>query len=335
VNTKQNYINHIALVIDQSSSMDHLRDQVVQVVDSQIAFLAKQSKELDQETRVTVYTFADRTECIFYDKDVLRMPSLKGLYRPDGMTALVDATIKAIDDLSKTPELYGDHAFLVYVITDGGENRSVATSYSLEQKIRGLKDHWTVATFVPNEGGKRSAQRYGFPADNVAIWETSKDGLAGVGETIRAATNTYMTQRAAGVRGTKNLFALNTNVTKADVKQALTKLHYGQYRTYDVKEEGPIAPFVESKTKRAYRSGEAFFQLTKREKVQADKEIVLLDKKTKELFKGTGDDARKLLGLPDHEVKVAPASHPDFDIFIQSTSVNRKLVPGTKLLVIS
>lgn len=330
---KQNYINHIALVIDRSSSMSNLASDVVKVADSQIEYLAKRSKELDQETRITVYTFADRVECLVYDKDVLRMPSLKGMFRPDGMTALIDASAKAIEDLSKTPELYGDHAFLVYVLTDGGENASRNNrADDLSRKIKGLADNWTVAVFVPDQTGKFEAKKFGFPGDNIAVWDTTSKGLSEVGKAIRQTTDNFMQGRATGVRGTKNLFNM-ADVKKADVTSALPKLHPGQYRLLQVKEEGPIAPFVEEKTRRAYKSGEAFYQLSKPEKVQPSKSVALRDKKTKEVY--MGDSARQLLGLPDYEVKVAPTSHPDLEIYIQSTSVNRKLVPGTNLLLIS
>lgn len=89
----QNYINHVALVLDASSSMRRLSHKVVEVADQQIAYLARRSQELDQETRVTVYVFADQVECVIYDKDVLRMPSLKQMYRVGGMTALLAATL--------------------------------------------------------------------------------------------------------------------------------------------------------------------------------------------------------------------------------------------------
>lgn len=114
--------------------MEPLASAVVKVADNQVAHLANRSKELNQETRATVYTFSDAAECVYYDKDVLRMPSLKGSYRIGGNTALIDATIQAIDDLSQTPQLYGDHAFLVYVLTDGEENRSSKKATDLAKK---------------------------------------------------------------------------------------------------------------------------------------------------------------------------------------------------------
>lgn len=50
-NKAANYINHIALVLDASGSMQYLAQDVVKVADNQIAYLAQRSNELDQETR--------------------------------------------------------------------------------------------------------------------------------------------------------------------------------------------------------------------------------------------------------------------------------------------
>ncbi len=49
-----------SLVLDASSSMSHLSRKVVEVADQQIAYLARRSRELDQETRVTVYVSRTR-----------------------------------------------------------------------------------------------------------------------------------------------------------------------------------------------------------------------------------------------------------------------------------
>lgn len=329
----QNIINHIALVLDASSSMNSHAASLVAVADAQIEYLARRSRELDQETRVTVYSFAHTVECLIYDKDVLRTPSLQGRFRIGGNTALIDATLQSIKDLQLTAQVYGDHSFLIYVLTDGEENASRANGAVLADVLNSLIDNWTVACLVPNMNGKHEAKRFGFPADNVAIWDTtSKNGIVEVGEVIRNATDTYMTNRSIGTRGSKNLFAL-APVGKAQAAQLLTKLHPGQYRTYEVKDKVAIAPFVENLTRRPYKLGEGYYQLSKPEKVQPQKQICLLDPKTHALY--VGKEARGLLGLPDHEVKVSPESHTEFTIFVQSGSVNRNLVPGTKLLLLS
>ena len=330
-----NYINHIAMVIDGSGSMLRHEQEVVTVADQQVAYLAERSKETGQETRVSLYVFEDRLniKCHAYDKDVLRLPSLKNLYHARGReTPLIQATLQAVRDLEKTATLYGDHSFLVYVLTDGQENTG-ASSLSLQQKIVGLPEEWTLACFVPDQLSKREAKQYGFPADNIAIWNTDA-GVSEIGDSIRQATDSYFTMRSTGTRGTKNLFTLNTGaVKKTAVSKALSKLGPGQFRLLPVKSDTPIAPFIEKATKRPYKIGEAFYQLTVPVKVQAQKEIALYHRKDHSVYRGS--DARTLLGLPDYEVKVQPAECKDFDIFVQSTSVNRKLLAGTKLLLLS
>lgn len=334
--SSQNYINHIALVLDASGSMDKHSKNVVAVADQQIEYLAQRSKELDQETRVTVYTFeGHNVKCLIYDKDVLRLPSIKGLYAVNGMTNLIDATLKALDDLSKTPELYGEHAFLTYVLTDGGENYSRNLSSTLVNKLASLPDHWTVACFVPDAVCLSEAKKFGFPKDNIAVWDaTSTRGVETVGAVIKRATDTFMTARVSGVRGYKNLFQVDTAKLTTKAVQKLDKLGPGQFRMLAVDREGQIADFVERKLNRPYRLGEAFYQLTKPVKVQEQKTVAIFDKKAYAVY--TGKNARNLLGFPTvGEVKVSPASHPNYEIFIQSTSVNRKLFEGTNLLLIS
>lgn len=330
----ENYINHIALVVDRSSSMQPIANQTIQVVDQQVQHLAQRSRELDQETRATVYLFNHDISCAFYDKDVLRLPSIRSLYRSDGATALMDATARAIEDLKQTATLYGDHAFLIYVITDGEENRSQwHSAKSLSNIINGLPDNWTVAAMVPNQHGVFEAKRFGFPAGNIQVWDTSAKGMQEVGEVIRRTTDTYMQARTMGVRSTSSLFSLDLgNLTPNTVRGNLTKLGPLDYSIVPVTESAEIRDYVVSHTGRAYRAGSAFYELSKREEIQPHKEIAVRDRTTGDVF--TGPQARTMLNLPDMHVKVGPGYNPQFDVFVQSTSVNRKLVPGTELLIL-
>lgn len=334
-NKVQNYINHIALVLDASGSMRNVAQDLVKVADNQIQHLAQRSKELDQETRVTVYTFEGfSVDCLVYDKDVLRLPSIKGLYKVGGQTPLIDATLKALDDLSKTPELYGEHAFLTYVLTDGAENSSRNRPDTLSVRLAALPDNWTVAAFVPNANGVHEAKKFGFHKDNIAVWDTTSAGVVEAGEVIRRTTDNFMKARTTGVRGYKNLFQMDVAGLSPTAVQRLDKLGAGQFRMYKVGTDIPISTFVEQETRRAYRLGEAFYQLTKPVEVQPQKQIALYERKKHAVY--TGKDARQLLGLPnDHTVRVEPAAHPNYEIFIQSTSTNRKLLAGTSLLLLS
>ncbi|NUP16721.1 MAG: VWA domain-containing protein [Streptomyces sp.] len=340
----QNYINHVALVLDASSSMSHLSRKVVEVADQQIAYLARRSQELDQETRVTVYVFADRVECVIYDKDVLRMPSLQQMYRVGGMTALLAATLKSQRELAQTAQLYGDHSFLTFVLTDGQENASHRCADARSRDPRELveavaklietqEDNWTLAVLVPDQMGKREAMQCGFPKDNIAIWDaTSTQGLEEAGLVIQQATERFMVGRAQGIRGSRAVFSTGADaVNKETIKAAgLTPVNPSEYQLIPVARAVAIRDWV-VECGHTYRTGGAFYQLSKSEKIQARKQIAVLEKKTDRVY--TGPEARALLGLPDTEARVTPDHNDDFTIFVQSTSVNRKLVPNTRLLL--
>ncbi|MGW0989892.1 vWA domain-containing protein [Streptomyces sp. NPDC002486] len=340
----QNYINHVALVLDASSSMSHLSRKVVDVADQQIAYLARRSRELDQETRVTVYVFADKVECVIYDKDVLRMPSLKQLYRTGGMTALLAAALKSQSELAQTAQLYGDHSFLTFVLTDGQENAShrcpdtpAADPRQLVQAvaemIRTQQDNWTLAVLVPDQMGKREAMQCGFPKDNIAIWDaTSTQGLEEAGQVIRQATENFMMGRTQGIRGSRAVFSTGAEAVNEDTIKAagLIPADPSKYQLIPVARDAAIREWV-IECGHTYQTGAAYYQLSKSEKIQAQKQIAVLEKKTDRVY--TGPQARALLGLPNTEVRVKPDHNDHFTIFVQSTSVNRKLVPNTRLLL--
>ncbi len=322
-----NYINHVVLVLDASSSMQRLERDVVQVADNTIAYLAQRSQELNQETRVTIYKFDDRVECLVYDKDVLRLPSIASLYRTHGMTALIDATMKSIQDLEKTATLYGDHAFLIYVLTDGMENRSILSTRDLSHVLSKLPDNWTLACMVPDQQGVFEAKRFGFAPNNIAVWNTDAQGIKEVGEVIRQTSETFMVNRAQGIRGSKNLFHMD--VAKIDTTK-LMPIQASQHTKFNVSQTVPIAEFIR-RMLGYYDIGSTYYELVKTEEVQAKKNILVVRKSTGEVY--SSKDARAMLGLPSEAVKVAPASHPEYTIYVQSTSVNRKLPAGTSVIV--
>ena len=59
--------------------------------------------------------------------------------------------------------------------------------------------------------------------------------------------------------------------------------------------------------------------------------MAVIEKATGKMYSGV--KARSLLGLPAFEVKASPADFIRFDLFVQSTSTNRKLVKDTHLIV--
>lgn len=104
-----------------------------------------------------------------------------------------------------------------------------------------------------------------------------------------------------------------------------------RFKTFPVKKRVSIKSLVES-NKLAFKKGRGFYQLNKPEVIQDYKEIIIQRKKDGAFI--TGDKVREILGIPksSKKFKVDLSEIPDFDVFVQSTSVNRVLLPDTNFL---
>jgi hypothetical protein len=347
-----NIINHFVLVVDESLSMLHLRDAVVRVFDQFTARLAASSKDNGQETRVTVYFFGSygTQRCVIYDMDVLRVPSLEGMYHPGGNTALLQTFQVAMADLREIPQKYGDHSFVVFGWTDGDENDSYFPRTHQNQArvisewsaaLASAPENETYGLFVPDRKGVDRAVKFGFPASNVSIWDsTSEQGIEEAALLMGDVADSYMAARAQGVRGYSarsggGLFAVR-QFSKSEVTSALPPLTQGSYYFLDVRADEPIREFMTRETGR-YSIGTVYYQHTKAETIQPQKEIAV--EVTEELPGGgvtrvySGRAARDVLGLPDQHVKARPNPGNGCTVFVQSTSPNRKLIGGTRVLV--
>lgn len=350
-----NIINHFVLLVDESYSMKHLKDTTVRVFDGFIARLAARSRAKEQETRVTVYFFSSygTQRCVIYDMDVLRVPSLAGMYHPDGNTALLQTFLLAIRDLRELPQKYGDHSFAVFGFTDGQENDSARPrTYpaqskviaELHQAILSAPDNETYGLFVPDQEGLHEAKGFGFPAGNISVWNpNSAEGIEEVGRVLDDVTEAYMEGRKRGVRGytarnasSGGLFAVR-EFSKAEVTSSLPSLTQGSYYFLDVRADEPITQFMVSNTG-SYSLGSVYYEFMKAETIQPQKEIaveVVENEGTPDEVRRVyaGRAARSILGLPDQHVRVKPNHRNGCKIFVQSTSPNRKLIGGTRVLV--
>lgn len=374
MSTKQNYINHITLLLDASGSMDHLKHKVVKVTDELVAFLAKKSREDNEETRISVYSFADTTECHIWDMDVFRLPSMKGLYRIQGMTAMADAVHLALDDTDMVPEKYGDHDFMYYLLTDGFENASrtrdgkrpafgrtpvEVLQEEMRKRFAALPNNRTMLGLAPDDRSAKQLYDFGFAKGNVALWDASTEaGLEQAVEQIKTAHTSYVATRSVtGVRGSSSVF-VGGQVDAAAVKAKLTPLAHTAYEIVPVTKTDKAFEKRKKATKKfpdgevigwfvriddfldkmypPFYVGKGWYQLFShgartREKVQGNKMVAVMDKKTSQIY--VGPEARQIVGLPDHDVTVAPDANPDYEIFVKSTSDNRHLPIGTKLLI--
>ena len=281
---KQNLTNHFIFVLDASGSMSSFEQDVVKAMDEQVANLVQMSKQLDQETRISVYTFdyANNIKNVVFDMDVMRYSTIAGQYKPDGYTALLDAIGKAYDDSKTISQLYTEHAFVIMVITDGAENASKRFNrlYPLGfvNMIKNSADNVTFSAMVPNDGCLKAMVSYGFDQGNVAIWEVSEKGIEEQTKVIAQSLGGYMTQRSTtGLKKSSNLFQVNADkLTQTDVRKAAQVLPITDFTKLYV--DASVAPktwisdYVESKLG-SYKLGKAYYQLVKPEKIQPQKNI--------------------------------------------------------------
>ena len=358
LNTRtKNRIHHIWYLLDESGSMSPHLHTLPKVMDSLIAGLSEDSKNHPgEETRVSVFGFSSPGggygkpdyECFLYDMDVLHVPSIQGQYRICHGTALCDAMVRTIEYMKKIPEDFGEHFHLLYVLTDGQELHSTFSGKTrLPQLLGSLPGNVTVAAFTPDLGGKLAMQRFGVPAGNIQVWDPNKQEAAEeVGLAMASATSTYMSNTRSGTYS-RTTSLLEANAPKpADLKKNLTPLTPGSYDFLNVTsadlnriENGRLDQFMELKTGKPYVPGRSYYEFAKRERIQDYKKILvaLHDKASNSEIVYTGAEVRKMLGLPETgEVRVSPGNwaRKGYKVYILSTSSNRKLAPGTRVLVV-
>ncbi len=321
-------LNHIAILVDESGSMAHLSSVVFEVVHEQLGNIKNAARNSGQETLVSVYSFNDRAirrHCV----EVFPEAASFGSYKPGGWTPLLDSLDEVMTDLSKAGRGGSNESFLVVTITDGQENRS--SSRNAVRTMKGLQDggKWSFAFLAP-PGGKDFLARLGVPLGNIREWEQSEAGLREASRVTTASVDSYYATRSTGETKTESFFTDLSGVKQKDLDK-LDDLS-GEFYRWKVEREMGVADFVEGKVG-SYRPGGAYYELTKPEKIQSHKRIILATRVGKALYGGA--QARALLGVtsgPGVTVSVRPGNHSNYRVFVQSTSTNRKLVRGTDLL---
>jgi len=122
----------------------------------------------------------------------------------------------------------------------------------------------------------------------------------------------------------------------AETKTDLAPVEPARFQTVRVDVDCTIKAFVVDEMGVSFKAGRGFYQLVKSETVQEQKEVILRDKRTGDMW--SGPEARQLIRLPyGDRAKITPRSLPAdvigaYDVFVQSTSYNRKLKGKTDFL---
>jgi hypothetical protein len=253
-------------------------------------------------------------------------------------TPLFDSVMMLIDRLESVPDYNADDvSFLLMIVTDGGNNAGSVSGNQLATKIRQLQatDKWTITFRVPN-GYKKDIVNLGIPEYNVLEFDaTSEVEYAKTSVVTASAMSNFYQSRSQGLRSVNTFYADTSNINTNEVRKELSNVtsRVKVIKVAQAEDGMQIRDFVEQKAKMPYALGSAFYQLSKRETLESSKSIIVWDKESGHYY--TGTEARSLLNLPTvGSVKIVPGNTPKFEVFIQSSSVNRKLVAGTKVVIL-
>jgi hypothetical protein len=146
---------------------------------------------------------------------------------------------------------------------------------------------------------------------------------------VQDTESTSSTTTTTAKRGSRKKDIDYTKLTEADFQKK--PCAPSRFQVLDVASDIDIKQFA-SDNGLVFSVGKGFYEFNKPELIQKGKEIILQEKATGNFFEGLY--ARKLLNLIDYDEKkrVKPSDFAEYNIFVQSTSANRKLIEGTKFL---
>jgi hypothetical protein len=338
---EEHYKSYTGISRDHSASMKHLTKYAAIDYNNQIQEIKANAEGIDTIVSVVKCGVGRQgiVERIITNSNVNVLKEITTSdYDADGWsTPLFDSIGTLIELFEAAPDANEDTvAFLVMAITDGEENSSVKWKHTLFQKIQQLQatDKWTFVFRVP-KGYAKSLTKFGIHPGNILEWDQTEAGFVKATQETSTALSGYYNNLRSGVRSTDRFFTNIADVSPDEIKKKLHDItNQVSFWVVSDSEAGvQIRDFCESHLHgQKMLKGAGFYQLVKPEKdIQDYKQIIIRDKSSGLVY--TGDAVRDMLGLPNYgHIKVSPGDHGQWDIYIQSTSVNRKLPAETSVL---
>lgn len=334
--------NYIGFVNDHSGSMKKLQVAAVRDYNANITAIRDAANREMLDTVVSAVAvgigeqgYGCTRQIVISNPHVLKPMTY---WQADGGTPLYDGVGDMLELFKSLPDYNSpDVSFLVMTTTDGEEAHSRKyTRQSLAKAIQELQatGRWTFVFRVP-KGAAHTVTSLGVPLDNIQEWDTSTKGMEASTLATTKAVDSYFTARTAGKKSSNVFYANAANVSSSQIKANLEDIsqQVSAWNVLNTEDGSEIKPFAEQRLGSSpFLKGAAFYQLTKTEaRVQDNKMIIIRDKSNGHVYYGPA--ARDMIGLPHTgTVRLHPGDHGNYDIFIQSTSINRKLVSGTQVL---
>jgi len=212
-NRKGKLKNYVAIVLDESGSMQSISNEVIGAFNQQVETIKANSS--DMETLVSLVTFnsdVDKPKLWNQPDSNLNEISYKD-YQPRGMTALNDAIAMTIEKLQLVEDKDDPlTSFLLIVITDGEENNSKRFpgmyNPSIGKMIKAVQDtnKWTVTFMGANQNIDVASQALNISAGNAIAFSASKDGMKKASLTVTRGLTSFYSSRRDGDTSVKNFY---------------------------------------------------------------------------------------------------------------------------------
>lgn len=185
---------HITFIVDRSGSMSHLREDTIGSINS---FIEDQKKEPNKAT-FSLIQFGTDYEFIHKNKDLKDVSLITNEYKINGLTALLDAIGRGIDETGQYLESLSEedrpNKVIFAILTDGLENSSKEyNSKQIKDKIEVQQKNynWAFMFLGAEEDSIIQAESFGIGKDMSAVYKPTIDGTKFAMNAISAKVSTY------------------------------------------------------------------------------------------------------------------------------------------------
>jgi len=192
----------VAILVDNSSSMNSLSKFVVDTFNEQVDELRKIK---DQKITVSLVFFDSDVDVRMFNVPLEELQNLKhGEYKPAGMTALDDAIGLTIDKFKNLDDWKDENlAHLLVIITDGNGNTNKEYSQRTVANMitEGKNNGWTFTYLGANVDVNKVAKDYNLDIGNTMSYQANGDSLRFSSQvTSRGLNNYFNNTRSKGLR---------------------------------------------------------------------------------------------------------------------------------------
>lgn len=200
---------HNLIILDESGSMESIKDTVIQGFNEIVQTVKGIELEFpDQEHFISLITFNGiRQKILHFIEPASKLDKIDDAnYRPDASTPLYDAMGFGINKLQQVLKHQTDYNVLVTIMTDGEENASKEyTGAAIKSLIEGLKlNNWTFSYIGTDHDVEKFASMLSI--NNTITFNKTQSGMEEMFDKEKSARRVYSERISKKENPGKNLY---------------------------------------------------------------------------------------------------------------------------------